>query len=215
MSSSAGLGSLLPREAWQALLTSGAVRRFAKGEILMRQGEPGSHVFILAAGRVKVARVDADGNELLLAVRGVSDIVGELAVLGGGMRSATVTALVPSITYVLSAAAFLRIVREKRSEQILLRYLIARQRESDDARAELAGLNATQRVARVILRFASVADSEQPDLGISQQELAAAVGLSRASVAAALGTLRQRGLVTTRRRSLVVRDLAALRAEFG
>jgi|HubBroStandDraft_5_1064220.scaffolds.fasta_scaffold100240_3 hypothetical protein len=59
----------------------------------MRQGDPGSHVFILAAGRVKIARVDSEGNELLLAVRGVGDIVGELAVLGGGLRSATVTAL--------------------------------------------------------------------------------------------------------------------------
>lgn len=215
MSSLAGLGSLLPREAWQALLASGAVRRFAQGEVLMRQGEPVNYVFILVVGRVKVGRVDADGNDHLLAVRGVTDIVGELAVLGGGMRSATVTALVPSITYVLSAAAFLRIIREQHVEQILLRYLIARQRESDDARAELVGLNALQRVSRVMLRFASVAGGEQPDLGLSQEELAAAAGLSRASVAAALATLRQRGLVATSRRSLVIRDLAMLRAEFG
>jgi CRP/FNR family transcriptional regulator, cyclic AMP receptor protein len=215
MSSWAGLGSLLPRETWQALLASGAVRRFERGEVLMRQGEQGSYVFLLTAGRVKVARVDPDGNELLLAVRGVADVVGELAVLGGGMRSATVTALVPSITYVLSAAAFLRIIRERRMEQILLRYLIARQRESDDARAELAGLNAMQRVGRVMLRFACVAGGEEPDLGLSQEELAAATGLSRASVAAALATLRRRGLVATKRRSLVIRDLAKLRAEFG
>ena len=84
MSASAGLGLLLPQEAWQALLASGAVRRFAEGEVLMRQGEPGRYVFILAAGRVKVARVAEDGNDLLLAIRGVADIVGEMAVLGGG-----------------------------------------------------------------------------------------------------------------------------------
>jgi CRP/FNR family cyclic AMP-dependent transcriptional regulator len=215
MSSSAGLGSLLPQEAWEALLASAAVRRFEAGEVLMRQGEPGSYVFLLVAGRVKVARVDANGNEFLLAVRGAADIVGELAVLGGQMRSATVTALVPCIAYVLSAAAFLRIIRERRIEQILLRYLIARQRESDDARAELAGLNATQRVVRVMLRFASVAGGDQPDIGLSQEELAAAAGLSRASVAAVLATLRRRGLVVTRRRSLVICDLAKLRAEFG
>jgi CRP/FNR family transcriptional regulator, cyclic AMP receptor protein len=98
MGSPAGLGSLLPPEAWQALLANGMVRRFGKGEILMRQGEPGSHVFVLARGRVKVARVDTEGNELLLALRGVGDIVGELAVLGGGARSATVTALVPCLS---------------------------------------------------------------------------------------------------------------------
>jgi len=215
MSSSPGLGALLPSEAWRALLASGTVRRFEEGEILMRQGEPGSYVFILTVGRVKVARVDANGNELLLAVRGVADIVGELAVLGGRMRSATVTAMVPCVTYVLSAAAFLRILRERHVEETLLRYLIARQRESDDARAELAGLNAIQRVGRVLLRFASVAGGEEPDLDLSQDELAAAAGLSRASVAAALATLRERRLIVTRRRSLVIRDLAKLRAEFG
>lgn len=215
MSSSSGLASMLPGEAWRALLASGAVRQFDKGEILMRQGEPGSYVFVLAAGRVKIARVDADGNELLLAVRGVSDIVGELAVLGGGIRSATVTALVPCITYVLPASAFLRIVREQRVEEVLLRYLIARQRESDDARAELAGLNGIQRVGRTLLRFASVAGGEQPHLDLSQEELAAATGLSRASVAVALAALRQRGLVATGRRSLVIQDLVKLRGEFG
>lgn len=214
MSSSVGLGSLLPREAWNALLASGAVRRFDKGEVLMRQGEPGAYVFLLTTGRVKVARVDAEGNELLLAVRGVEEVVGELAVLGGGRRTATVTALAPCITYVLSAAAFLRILRELHVEEVLLRYLIARQRESEDARAELAGLNATQRVGRLLLRFAPVAGTGQPDLELSQEELAAATGLSRASVAAALAALRQRGLVVTRRRNLVIRDLARLRADF-
>jgi CRP/FNR family transcriptional regulator, cyclic AMP receptor protein len=215
MNSSPGLGSLLPGEVWRTLLTSGTVRRYEKGEILMRQGDPGSHVLLLAAGRVKIARIDSEGNELLLAVRGVGDIVGELAVLGGARRSATVTALVPCITYVLTSASFLRIIRDARVEETLLRYVIARHRESDDARAELAGLPAIQRVARVLLRFAAVAGGEFPDLDLSQEELAAAAGLSRASVTAALATLRQRDLVATSRRSLVIQDLVRLRAAFG
>jgi CRP/FNR family transcriptional regulator, cyclic AMP receptor protein len=210
-----GLGFLLPRDVWQALMASGAVRHYRAGEILMRQGDPGSHVLMLAAGRVKIARVDSEGNEFLLAVRGVGDIVGELAVLGGGMRSATVTALVPCVTYVLSAASFLRIIREKRVEEILFRYLIARHRESDDMRAELAGLPALQRVARALLRFAAVAGGNRPDLDLSQEELAAAAGLSRASVAAALAVLRQRGMIATGRRRLVIKDLASLREAFG
>jgi CRP/FNR family cyclic AMP-dependent transcriptional regulator len=214
MNSPPVLGSLLPQEVWHALVASGTVRRYEKSEMLMRQGEPGSHVFILAAGRVKIARVDSEGNELLLAVRGVGDTVGELAVLGGGVRSATVTALVPCVTYVLSAASFLRIIRERRVEEILFRYLIARHRESDDARAELAGLSAIQRVARVLLRFTAVAGGERVDLDLSQEELAAAAGLSRASVAAALATLRQGGLIATSRRRLIIQDLAQLRAAF-
>lgn len=215
MNLSPGLAFLLPRDVWQALIASGAARHYRQGEILMRQGDDGSHVFILAAGRVKITRVDSEGNELLLAVRGIGDIVGELAVLGGGMRSATVTALVPCVTYVLSAASFLRIIREKRVEEILFRYLIARHRESDDLRAELAGLPALQRVARALLRFVAVAGGDRLDLDLSQEELAAAAGLSRASVAAALAVLRQRGMIATGRRRLVIKDLASLRAAFG
>jgi hypothetical protein len=60
MSSLAGLWSLLPREAWQALLASGTVRRFEKDEVLMRQGEPGSR-------DTAVTRDKADKLQPLLA----------------------------------------------------------------------------------------------------------------------------------------------------
>src|SRR5215510_10048923 len=206
---------VLPREVWQALLASGTVRRYDKGEVLMRQGDPGSHVLALTVGRVKVTRVDPDGNELVLAIRGPGELVGEMAVLGYTARSATVTALASCVTYMLASANFLRIVREKRVEGTLLRHVIARYRESEDARADLAGLTAMQRMAKVLFRFATVVNGEHPELDLSQEELAGATGLSRASVAAALATFRQQGLIVTGRRSLVISDLAKLRASAG
>jgi CRP-like cAMP-binding protein len=203
---------VLPRDVWQALLTSGTVRRYDKGEVLLRQGDPGSHVLALIVGRVKVTRVEPDGNELVLAIRGPGEVVGEMAVLGYTARSATVTALAPCVAYLLASANFLRIVREKRVEGILLRHVIARYRESEDARAELAGLPAMQRIAKVLFRFAAVVGGEYPELDLSQEELAGATGLSRASVAATLATFRRRSLIATGRRSLVIRDLTGLRA---
>ena len=206
---------VLPREVWQALLASGTVRRYDKGEVLMHQGDPGSHVLALTVGRVKITRVDPDGNELVLAIRGPGELVGEMAVLGYTVRSATVTALAPCVTSMLASANFLRIVREKRVEGTLLRHVIARYRESEDARADLAGLTAMQRIAKVLFRFATVVNGEHPELDLSQDELAGASGLSRASVAAALATFRQQGLIITGRRSLVISDLAKLRASAG
>ena len=135
-----------------------------------------------------------------------------MAVLGYTARSPTVTALAPSVAYVLASANFLRIVREKRVEGILLRHVIARYRESEDARAELAGLPAMQRIAKVHFRFAAVVGGEYPELDLSQEELAGATGLSRASVAATLATFRRQSLIATGRRSLVIRDLTRLRA---
>ena len=167
---------------------------------------------LITAGQAKVTRVDAEGNEHLLVIRGPGEVVGEISVLDGSVRSATVTALIPCITYVVASGRFLRIVREKQVEDILLRYVIARFRESEDARAELAMLPAMQRIARVLLRFAAVVGGEHPELDLSQDELAGATGLSRASVAAKLASLRRKGLIVTGRRSLVVRDLAGLRS---
>jgi CRP/FNR family transcriptional regulator, cyclic AMP receptor protein len=206
----ARLESLMPREVWRALLASGAARRYDHGEVLMRQGDPGTYVVFLTAGHVKVSRVDPEGNEHLLVIRGPGEVVGEIAVLDGTVRSATVTALVPCITYVLASARFLRIVQEKHVEGILLRHVIARFRESEDARAELAILPAMQRITRVLLRFAAVVGGEHPELDLSQEDLAGATGLSRASVAAKLAALRRQGLIVTGRRSLIIRDLARL-----
>jgi CRP-like cAMP-binding protein len=53
---------------------------------------------------------------------------------------------------------------------------------------------------------------EYPELDLSQEELAGATGLSRASVAATLATFRRQSLIATGRRSLVIRDLTGLRA---
>ena len=95
----------------------------------------------------------------------------------------------------------------------MLRHVIARYRESEDARAELAGLPAMQRIAKVLFRFAAVVGGEYPELDLSQEELAGAPVCRRwASVAATLATFRRQSLIATGRRSLVIRDLTGLRA---
>jgi CRP/FNR family cyclic AMP-dependent transcriptional regulator len=203
-------GPWIPQEIWHAFLGAGAVRRYESGEVLVRQGDPGRYVVVLTAGHVKVTRVDADGNELFLAIRGPGDVIGEMAVLGDTTRSSTVTALASCITYILASESFLKIIREKHAEDILLRHVIARYRESEELRAELAGLPAMQRIARVLLRFADVVGGQHPKVDITQEELAGATGLSRASVTAKLAALRRQGLIVTRRNSLIIRDVASL-----
>lgn len=210
-----GLGACLAQETWRALLAAGAVRRFSTGEVLMRQGDPGTYVLALTAGNVKVSRVESQGDELLLAVRGPGEIIGEIAVLDGTVRSATVTSLGPCITYVLPAARFLRIIREFHAETVLLRHIIARYREGEEVRTELAELPARQRIARVLLRLAGAVEGMHPALELSQEELAHAAGLSRSAVATELAGLRRLGLVATGRRRLVICNPAGLRSAAG
>jgi len=214
-----GLGGQLPPQAWNALLFDGSSRTYERGETLLVQGDTGSYVLVLFSGRVKVSRVEYDGTEMLLAVRFPGEILGEIAILDGEERSATVTALEACLAYALPAARFLRIIDRYDARDLVMKHILARYREGERIRAELAGLPAPQRLVATLVRLAEAAQSENAngngrpsvDLKLSQSELASGIGLSRATVADELAKLRQNGLVSTARRSLRILDLARLR----
>jgi CRP/FNR family transcriptional regulator, cyclic AMP receptor protein len=126
-------------QAWHALLVNGAPRRYVSGEVLVRQGELGSYVLVLNHGVVKVSRVEADGHELLLAVRGRGEIIGEGTYLGDQARTATVTAVSVCDTYIVSHVRFRRIVTDFNLKDLVLSHVTSRLRESEEIRSELTG----------------------------------------------------------------------------
>jgi len=210
-----GLAALLPPDAWRTLVREGHPREFAPGDVLLRQGEEGSFVLLLAAGNVKVARSERDGREIVLALRGPGEALGEISAWDGSRRSATVIALSSCLVHVVSAERFRNTVRAFDAEETVLCHVLARLREGEDARADLADLPAHERFVRLLLRLAgAIAPEGSPrvDLGLSQEDLARAAGLSRSAVAAELSRLRGLGLIRTGRLRVVLCDLPALRA---
>ncbi|GAA2088774.1 Crp/Fnr family transcriptional regulator [Actinomadura alba] len=199
-------------QAWTRLISAGAVLRHEPGGILLRQGDPPAHVLVLIAGRVKVLRSSPDGSVLVLAVRGPGEILGDISVLGGDDRSATVIAIDPCETRAIPADRFLLLVRSLGLETELLRHAMNRIREGEAWRAELAALPAAPRLARTLLRLTAPGQAIPVDVGLDQTELGQAAGLSRSTVAAELARLRDQGLVTTARRRIVITDLPRLRA---
>lgn len=98
----AGVGSAeLDRLAARMLVT-----RYSAGDAMVVQGQPGDRFYVLMDGRAEVARREADGDETVVAELGVGDFFGEMALLDGRERSATVRALTPVETYTLSAEDF-------------------------------------------------------------------------------------------------------------
>jgi CRP-like cAMP-binding protein len=78
----------------QAVLSAlGRMSVFPPGATMCVEGEPATHVFVLIAGWVKILSVTSEGHELVLALRGHGDIVGELAGEATGYRTATVQAI--------------------------------------------------------------------------------------------------------------------------
>ncbi|NWG00890.1 MAG: cyclic nucleotide-binding domain-containing protein [Thermoanaerobaculaceae bacterium] len=84
--------SAFPLEALEELLSSTSVRSFSPGEIIVREGDPGVSLFLIEAGTVEVRTNDPAGREVVLAQLGPGEFFGEVAVLTGRPRTATIVA---------------------------------------------------------------------------------------------------------------------------
>lgn len=202
---------MVSAEAWARLLSSGAPRFYEPEAVLLRQGEPGTYVLPLVDGHVRVTRTSRDGSVVVLGVRGPGEILGDIAVLGEGDRSATVTAIERCETRVIPAARFLLLVRSMGLERQLFRHVTDRVREGEAWRADLAALPAGLRLVRTLIRLAIPGQDGSADVFLDQTELGLAAGLSRSTVAAELSRLRDQGVVITGRRRIVITDLPGLR----
>src|SRR4051794_19499630 len=83
--------------------------RFGKGELLFSRGDPGSSLYVVAQGQVRLAVSTAEGRELSFEIVGPGGIFGEIALLDGGARSAEATALAPTLAHVLAREDFKRL----------------------------------------------------------------------------------------------------------
>ena len=81
-------------------------RSFSKGEYLVKQGDEGVGLFIITGGRVRVEKAGGGKETLLIAEHGPGDVVGEMSVIDGAPRSASVLALEDTETLALASWSF-------------------------------------------------------------------------------------------------------------
>ncbi|MDX9898896.1 MAG: cyclic nucleotide-binding domain-containing protein [Spirochaetia bacterium] len=116
-------------------------RDFAAGDHLMKQGEDGIGLFIILSGKVKIEKVNAGGVQVELATNGPGDVMGELAVLDGAKRTATVTATEQTKCLVLASWEFNSFMKAHPEVAIaILPILLKRFRETNDALIGISGV---------------------------------------------------------------------------
>lgn len=218
-------GSLLGflSDADRAYLVSGGVRRtFAENDVLLRQGDPTDHVLVVVTGWVRIFFTDPDGQEIVAALRGPGDVVGERAALHDWDRTATVQALTPVAVIQLSRGQLMECLLAKPTIAIgMIKQMSHRLREAEATLLEVTTLDVSRRVAAYLLRLASqhgIPDTDGTALGLplSQQEIANRVGASLRTVARAIALLRERGIIsTTRPRRIVIMLPDVLRSFAG
>jgi CRP-like cAMP-binding protein len=207
--------SLLPAEA-DDLLARGRRRKYARGTALFYELQPSDHVVVLLDGRVKIIRISEEGKEVLLAVRGAGDLLGELSAIDGDARSATAVALEAVEGLVVATPEFHDFLeRHARVSLELMKMLSRRLRDSDGKRLEYGSQDSMGRVAARLVELADRFGEADPDgvridLPITQEELAGWTGCSREAVSKALQGMRSLGWLETGRRTILVRDRDAL-----
>lgn len=200
-----------------ALFEVSSTRTYEPGQILVRQGERARAVHVLLDGRATVVRTTPQGREVLLALRGPGDTLGELAALDPAPRTATVTALEEMSSLVVPGDRFVGFLRERPVAMLALLQLLARrQRESDRRLVDTRAQEAITRLAGQLLELGARYGVASPDgleleVPLSQQQLADWIGVSREAVSGGLRRLREQGAVTTGRMRITLHDVDRLR----
>lgn len=200
------------------LQSKGASVSFPVGHTIFWEGQPSRSVLIIQAGNVKIVQQAADDQEVILAVRGPGEVLGDEGVLMDEPRSATVTTITEVVGVDIAASDLLGFVEEHRLWPVMYKAAVYRRRQSDRS-SLLARLDVKDRLAQWLLELAT-SIGERSENGwvitttLSQRDLASHIGASRDAVAIELRRLREEGLVTTGRRTIIVRDIEALRSRF-
>lgn len=194
-----------------------AWRRFEAGQTIITGESDAREVFLVVAGRVRVHICTASGRQVTFRDMGEGDVLGEIAAIDQGRRSAEVVALGPVLLAALSAADFRQLLTEH--PQLALRFmrsLVHLVRKLSDTVVELSTLGVNNRIHADLLRLArqaKVADGGKGrliDPSPKHADIASRISTTREQVTRELSALARRGLLVKQDQAMLVSDVALL-----
>jgi CRP/FNR family transcriptional regulator, cyclic AMP receptor protein len=207
----------LSREDLAEISRVAVPRSYPKGVRVFHEGDRSDACYIVRNGDLRVTREHPDGRAIALATLGPGDIFGELAMLDGEARSASVEALTECQLLALPAGDVRRLLRG--SSEITVKLVVAltrRLREANERIARQSFQTVPSRVAGVLSQLiAEETPLEGRDgvtIRMTQADLAQLAGTSRESVSRFLATLERAGVVHVGRGRVTVLEPRRLRA---
>jgi CRP-like cAMP-binding protein len=197
------------------LLALGGLATHQPGTTLLMDGDDrGGFVMLIHAGQVKVVMEDEQGNEHLLGIRARGDLLGEVSYIDGRPRSASVVAISDVLASSVSWHKLGLYLRSNPTVWMkIARVLADRLRASDQSSREIRSDPVALRVAK-LLRSLADAFAEHGRTGtviqLSQAEIAQLAHAAEVTVNRVLREFRDRRVVRTEYRRLVVPCLTCL-----
>jgi CRP-like cAMP-binding protein len=193
-------------------------RVYRARETIVEKGDAARQLYVLLRGRAKVATRGADGSDTGLNVMGPGEVFGEIGILDGQPRSATVTTLEECEMAVLEVESFRGFLAAHPGVAIkLLAVLAGRVRDLTTRLEDRTFLEVPARLAKQLLWLAEnhgarSGSGAQIELRLSQQELGDLIGATRESVNKYLSEWTRQGMLRQARDRLEIFELDALRA---
>lgn len=186
------------------------INKYHKGDYIFHQEDPGSTLYIIASGQVKITVSSPEGEEVILAILTDGDFFGELSLLDQQPRSANVVTMLDTETIVLHRHDFLNFLTSHHDVAIeMLAELSRRLREADIALEDAVFLDLPTRLAKRLLELGQkhgVKTDRGVEIGLrlTQQDLANLVGASRVAVNKQLSMFKIEGLIDIDKQHLII-----------
>jgi CRP/FNR family transcriptional regulator, cyclic AMP receptor protein len=203
----------LDAEERNVLFARVRVRNYAAGETIFLMGSAGESMMAVLSGSVRISVPSPEGKEIVLAILQAKEVFGEIALLDGKERTADARAMTPCTLAVLERRDVLAFLdRHPHVWSKLVAVLCSRLRNTDQHIAELALLELPARLAKALLRFGNVEDSDRAPMKVqlSQRELGNICGATRESINKCLRNWQRRGIVRIEESLVTIANRTAL-----
>ena len=196
-------------------------REYPKGSMIILEEEFGDTLYIIKTGTVKITRVNDEGKEVILALLGVSELFGELAILDGEVRSANALAQENCTVLAIASEDFIDLLKSNFKISFgLMAELAKRLRKSDMQIEALSLSDAEHRIGVSILNLAEeMGVIRQGKVTIDnlpfQQDIANMAGTSRETVSRIMKMFEERNMLIKEGHKVIIPDYNYFRKFFG
>jgi CRP-like cAMP-binding protein len=196
----------------ERLSSCSITRTVNRGATIFAKGDPGSSMFAICKGTVKIGVASVDGHDAILNLLRKGDIFGEIAILDGNLRSADAVATADCELLVIERRDFLPILRSE--PELALKFievLCERLRRTSLQAETLMVRGLPNRLAMTLLQLAGSGASERnPKVAVTQYDLASIIGMSRESTNKQLRSWAANDWVRLKRGGIVIKCVEAL-----
>ncbi len=184
----------------------------ARGTIIFAKGDPGSSLFAIRRGAVKITVPSVDGHDAVFNLMTNGDIFGEIALLDGRPRTADAVAITDCELFLIERRDFLPLVREEPEIAVkLIEILCARLRQTTEQAESLMFLHLPSRLGKALLRLSSRSGvASERKLAITQKDLGNIIGMARESTNRQLRLWEQQNWVRLERGGIIILSVKAL-----